>query len=276
MQRTIRIRERQGWRVGRTRGGLIADGFPGCERRNDPVIEAAIYPRTLAERAYAQIKNALIVGRFTPGQRITLRSLCAQLGTSVTPVREALLRLTAASALESRVRAVGVPILSPSDLNELMDLRLALEGLALRCHEPDLHRIEDMSRLHSRIEAMLDSADIIQFATVAHDLRVGVLRLERNSVLSSLIDRIWCRLGPSFTQSLAEPAMRYHLVKSYAYIIAAVERDDLAAAGQAFEQEIQMSLSVLHRLSDYRIRPSSAGFQPSSASPFTIVKGRSL
>ena len=58
-------------------------------------------------------------------------ALARQLGTSVTPVRDALSLLAAADALRrSRRSGVVAPVLSCSELDELLQLRLAIEGFA--------------------------------------------------------------------------------------------------------------------------------------------------
>ncbi len=45
------------------------------------------------ERAYRNIKAAIIEGRYRPGDPLSERSLAAELGRSRTPVREGLSRL---------------------------------------------------------------------------------------------------------------------------------------------------------------------------------------
>jgi DNA-binding GntR family transcriptional regulator len=47
----------------------------------------------LMSRVYQEIKTALTAGRFKPGERLPIRKLAQQLGTSPTPVREALQKL---------------------------------------------------------------------------------------------------------------------------------------------------------------------------------------
>ena len=49
----------------------------------------------LRDRVYRDLRYAMMAGKFVPGQKITIRQLAASLGTSLTPIREALLRLTA-------------------------------------------------------------------------------------------------------------------------------------------------------------------------------------
>jgi DNA-binding GntR family transcriptional regulator len=211
-------------------------------------IDAVSPARTFAEQAYAQLKDALIAGRFTPGQHVTLRSLCARLGTSVTPVREALLRLASAFALEYYgYRDVRIPVLSSADLDELQHLRLTLESLALRASQRSRRQVAEARRLHDRLSVGIDTINAVDFAVTASALRRNLLGLAEYPVLAPLIDRIWCRFGPAFTQVLADPTFRRELVTVQADLIAAIELRDLAAALQALEQEIHLSRRALRQ-----------------------------
>lgn len=46
----------------------------------------------LGKSVYAMLREALAAGRFQPNDRLRIRELALQLGTSVTPVRDAMLR----------------------------------------------------------------------------------------------------------------------------------------------------------------------------------------
>lgn len=49
----------------------------------------------LQEQLYQNIRSGLLAGRFQPGQRLKIRDLAAEWGTSPMPVRAALQRLVA-------------------------------------------------------------------------------------------------------------------------------------------------------------------------------------
>src|ERR1700760_2947429 len=83
---------------------------------------------TLAERAYQQLRSRLVMGQFVPGDHITIRAVAKSLGVSFTPVRDALSRLVAEGALESRPRYYDVPILNVEQAREIYDVRLLLEA----------------------------------------------------------------------------------------------------------------------------------------------------
>ena len=93
----------------------------------------------LHSRVYAELRNALMSGRFAPGSLVSLRTLAASLGTSPMPVRAAVNRLIAEQALEMRAnRTVAVPIITQSQFLELTELRIMLEGRAAALAVPNL------------------------------------------------------------------------------------------------------------------------------------------
>ena len=89
--------------------------------------------RTLADRAFAALHDAIVAGRLAPGERLPIEELGVALGMSAMPIREALRRLDAAGLVENIPHRGGrVTELSIPDLAEVYEARLALEPLAVR------------------------------------------------------------------------------------------------------------------------------------------------
>ena len=89
--------------------------------------------RTLAGDAYETIRGAIRSGRFEPGDRLRFADLQALCGMSVTPVREALARLTAEGfTLLDDHRGYSVAPLSLEELCDITATRQLCEGEALR------------------------------------------------------------------------------------------------------------------------------------------------
>lgn len=85
---------------------------------------------TLQDQVYRQIREALMSGRFQPGQKLTIRGLAEALGSSPMPVREALQRLSAENAFEvTETSRLRVRLMTVERLREIRDARVALEGL---------------------------------------------------------------------------------------------------------------------------------------------------
>jgi DNA-binding GntR family transcriptional regulator len=89
--------------------------------------------RTLAEKAFDALHRAIITGKLEPGTRLPIEELAETLKMSPMPIREAVRRLDAAGLVENIPhRGARVTQLSLKDLNEVYDLRLAVEVLAVK------------------------------------------------------------------------------------------------------------------------------------------------
>lgn len=89
--------------------------------------------RTLAEKAYGELHDAILSGELAPGERLRIEQLAARLGMSPMPIREAIRRLDAAGLVElSPHKTTRVTELSLDDLRDVYEARLALEPLAVQ------------------------------------------------------------------------------------------------------------------------------------------------
>jgi DNA-binding GntR family transcriptional regulator len=88
--------------------------------------------RTLAEKAFDALHDAILTGRLSPGERLPIEDLAEVLDMSAMPIREAVRRLDAAGLVENIPhRGARVTELSIDDLAEVYEARLALEPLTV-------------------------------------------------------------------------------------------------------------------------------------------------
>jgi DNA-binding GntR family transcriptional regulator len=89
--------------------------------------------RQLDERIYDALKEKILQSELAPGTALTIRSVAQRLGVSVTPVRDALRRLQAEGLVQMQGRGeTTVAQLEPGEIDDILDLRLALELHATR------------------------------------------------------------------------------------------------------------------------------------------------
>ena len=87
----------------------------------------------IAELAYRRIRQAIVEGRYLPGQRLVEQRICEEFDLSRTPVRESLRRLEAEGLVHTeRNRGAIVRPVTESDILDLYELRASLEALAAR------------------------------------------------------------------------------------------------------------------------------------------------
>lgn len=88
---------------------------------------------SLYEQVYLTIKDHIIKGVFSPGQKLVESKLVNLLNTSRTPIREALRRLEMEGLLVSRPsQGVEVTNFTKEAMNDLFECNSVLEGLAAR------------------------------------------------------------------------------------------------------------------------------------------------
>jgi GntR family carbon starvation induced transcriptional regulator len=160
---------------------------------------------TLASAAFARLRTEILSGAVPPGSRLHIRDLCDRLGIGLSPVREALNRLSAQGLVrQSDQRGFTV---APIDLDDLADLtvaRAALNEAALRD-----------SILHG--DAAWEEAVLVAHHRLARSpRRDGEVHLEWEALHRSFHNSLLaaCRSGRIrlYCEQLFDMADRYRLV----------------------------------------------------------------
>ncbi|CAM3705398.1 GntR family transcriptional regulator [Rouxiella silvae] len=128
-----------------------------------------VRPETLRFQVENALRQAIINGRFVPGERLIERELCETLGVSRTSIREALRKLEAEKLVDI-VPHKGpiVATISVKEATDLYALRGLLEGFVAR----------EFSQCAS-------DADIAKFGAAAQALRKAGLAQDQASVLQA-------------------------------------------------------------------------------------------
>jgi DNA-binding GntR family transcriptional regulator len=156
----------------------------------------------LTGRVYGELRTALMEGRMRPGQRLKIRDLALQLGTSETPVREAVMQLVRERALRmEQAKAITVAGLTLAQYQELRLVRTALEGLAAETAARHITpaEIRTLERAHAdlvRAEAAGEGPAAIRANWRFHH---GLYRAAAMPELLAVIEGIWLRNGPMLT-----------------------------------------------------------------------------
>ena len=133
------------------------------------------------ERTYKQLKSKVLSGDFNQGQRLTEEYLARQLGVSRTPVREALHRLESEGLIKKlETRGFCIPRDSREEMEDLFDIRAALEGYAIRlvCKCISDETVAQLNGFIEKAEDALRSnntAEIFEYNTQFHDTIHGVI-----------------------------------------------------------------------------------------------------
>ena len=110
---------------------------------------------SIRDRAYALIQRKIVSGELESGTAVSELALAKELGSSRTPVREALGQLIAEGLLEQTSRGALVVELSRQDIVDLYELREALEVYAIGKGARRKPRQSDVARLQKLVDEIL-------------------------------------------------------------------------------------------------------------------------
>src|SRR4051794_27784009 len=120
---------------------------------------------TMKKRAYAYIRDKLVMGTIPQGERLSDAGIARELGVSRTPVREALVQLEADGLIEQQP-GVGprTKALDRRELEEFFELREILECSAAsiaakRITDQELSGLEELCRQYDSIVARMRDSD---------------------------------------------------------------------------------------------------------------------
>jgi DNA-binding GntR family transcriptional regulator len=204
---------------------------------------------SLGDAAFNTIRVALMEGYLKPGELLHLRPLSVRFGVSVTPMREALLRLMSCNALALDDRGtVMVPVLTKSELLEVWEIRAELESRAVRITADRITdaEIEALVVLNQEIADCIAAKDFAAAVRGNTRFHVAMAKLSGRRVLYELVEDLWVRTGPILWHSFDHKAPRWKPSR-HNEILEALRQRDATAAGTALREEILAgSTSYLH------------------------------
>jgi DNA-binding GntR family transcriptional regulator len=207
---------------------------------------------SLTDKAYNQIKEWVVRYHLKPGARLHVSDLAHALQMSQTPVREALSMLEKEHLIEREPqKGYRVGTLSMQEIEDLYDLRIVLEVLAVRqaAKRMTASTRGRLSSILSEFERFLKTAQKQRILERGQDFHVVVLEASGNRPLAeigrAILDRIWViqNINLLTTDHLFD-AHPQHL-----QILEALDRGDAKKAATLMEKHLtQAKQFVLSRL----------------------------
>jgi DNA-binding GntR family transcriptional regulator len=151
--------------------------------------------------AYENIKEAIIMGVYEAGQRLTEEHLAAEWNLSRTPIREALKRLESEGLIVSLKRGVSVKSFSKADISQIYDLRAMLEGYT--ASQAALHRtnidLDSMTLIHNSYVRAIDKlpdqslvyGDIKEIVRLNNEFHESIFLASKNDYARFLVSKVF-------------------------------------------------------------------------------------
>ncbi len=167
---------------------------------------------TKKDLAYDFIKRRILEKRLLPGQRITASQVAEEIGTSVLPVREALLSLEA-ERLVSITPYVGAVVawVSPEEVFEVISLLAVLEGYASSQAAGRSRQLaRQLPAINQKLRAAMQQEMWSWFIDLNREFHFSIFEASGNGVLLENIRVFWSQLDTMLTTT------SFHLVPNRA------------------------------------------------------------
>jgi len=152
------------------------------------------------QNVYTAIRELILFGDVVPGEALTIQGLQARLGAGMTPVREALRRLTSEGAVEMLGnRRICVPVLTTARVEELFFIRKMLEPELARRAAQNIsgEGINALKAIDARLNEAIEHGDVKGYMRHNYLFHNALYSHSNAPMMLDTVDRLWLRFGPS-------------------------------------------------------------------------------
>ena len=209
------------------------------------VLHNKVQAQSLVDVVAELIEAAIIGGQLEPGSKISEQGLAASLGVSRGPLREAIRRLEGRKLLE-RTPNIGVRVaaLSLKDLNEILQMREALEGMACglaaeNMPEAEIAALAKLLDSHGKQKSVQEGKGYYQ-ESKDFDFHFRIVTGSGNERLAQMLTGdLYYLLRVYRYKSSTKPGRATEALEEHRAIVAALQKRDAAAAEAAMRAHLR-------------------------------------
>lgn len=206
------------------------------------------------EIVYRRIRDKILYGDLAPGQAVTIQGLVEEFNVSMTPIREAIRRLTAEGALEFLGnRRVTVPVITETRFAEIAFARLQIEPklveMAAICISAD--QIDRLRRIDDDINTAIQTGDVKSYMFENHRFHFELYSHAGSGILLPICEGLWLRYGPLY-RIISGKYGTSNLDDQHDEAINALRQGDAKAAAEAIRRDIEQGFGIVRRNFDWR------------------------
>jgi len=200
----------------------------------------------LSQKVYRALKTEIIKGSLKPGTKLLEGKIAEQMGVSRTPVREALKELAAEGFVKMNPnQAVVVSNASVEDVQEVLQIRGVLEGLAVRLATKIIseEEIEELEKYQKQMEYYTNKDDALAFSEMDAEFHELILNICGNNRLIQIRKNLSDQAHRYRIRSLSVPGRLKYSLKEHQEIIEALKRKDAEQADRLSQKHIENVLA---------------------------------
>lgn len=220
----------------------------GLQRGRRPVPLHKVHRPSLTDIAVEQVRRMIVRGHVLPGARLGEPEICAALGVSRTPVREALKLLAAEGLVElRRNRNPVASLIDASELAHLFEVESGIESLAARLAATRMTGadVKRLDALQVRMERHRSRRELEDYFDINQQIHRLIVAGAKNPVLVETHDWLLGRLERARFMALSAEGRWEQSVMEHREILAALKAGDADLAGRLFAQHVERTGAII-------------------------------
>lgn len=204
--------------------------------------------KDVAAQAFDYIRQRILTFQLSPGVKISDEEVAQALGTSRTPVREALNRLSEQGLVESRPnRGFTVKAFTRREVEDHYILRETLESLAveLTIKSLDKEKIRSLQELVRTYPSLMKSQDLVRFNDADERFHDFIARYSGNSALYEALKNLQGRIRIIRRYDHIRSSSFQETFEEHSGILNAMIQGQVTKAKKAMSDHILNSMKVV-------------------------------
>lgn len=204
----------------------------------------------LRDVVFQTLRNAILKGELKPGERLMEIQLAQKLGVSRTPVREALRKLE----LEGLVimiprRGAIVADITVQDLNDVLEVRQALEELAVRkaCDSATDEQLKALKQAANDFKRCTESEDLLGCVEADMEFHEIIYAATNNKRLQQMLLNLREQMYRYRMEYMKDKRMYKLLIDEHDAIRKAIKKKDKEKAGMIMKTHIINQQEAIER-----------------------------
>lgn len=205
---------------------------------------------SLADQVFERLETDILTGKYPRGEILTELRLCADLGISRTPVREALRSLVQEHLVEDCGKGTRVLGITQKDFEDMCAVRLRIEGLAVRGFVEN--RTEDAMRMLREAlelqEFYLAKSDADHMKTMDGRFHEVIYDHCGSMILRNILAPLHKKIQKFRRLSIEQAGRAQRSYAEHRAIYDAMDAGDAALAEQLMNQHVENAMNtIIHK-----------------------------
>jgi DNA-binding GntR family transcriptional regulator len=199
---------------------------------------------TIRKKVYSYVREQILNGHIAPHERLIETKIAREIGTSRTPVREALHNLEIEGLVESIPRVgYAVKLLSDEEAVEIWEIRILIEGLAARwaMAKAPQKLVRELKKNIAAAEEQAARNELSGFAELDGQFHEIIARLSGGKRLLELSQTLRRHALRYRLESIYVPDVALRALEGHKAMLKAIESGDYDQVSEAIRRHLEQS-----------------------------------